>query len=133
LHSGNSKDGAVVSVFFTLPDKKAELYVFSPWPPPYDAIDYQLNQKTEVLVSSTNKEEKSSLFGTGENCIVTRQTIRAKDGSYTRQVLDIKEKGDNPGMNHVTFGFKYRDQKAYERYTEDYQIMQKSLTLYIWD
>jgi len=130
LRSGNTRDGAVVSVFFTSPDNTVELYAFSPWPPPENATDCQLLPKTEVLISSTTKEERTSYFP--EPCTVTRHTIQAKDGSYTRLVLEIREK-DGSALDQVTFGFKYHDQQTYARCAEDYQVLQKSLTLYHWD
>jgi len=129
LHPGNTPGGPVISAFFTSPDKKAEFYAYYPWSME-DAVDYRLQPKTEALVSRTQKTENTKLFG---KSLVTRQTIRAKDGSYTRQVLDMKQEDDAAVFYHATFGFKYRDQATYARYAEEYRIMQQSMELYHWD
>jgi len=132
LRNGDTRHGSVLSVFFTVQDNKAEFYVFSPWTPAENATDYQLRPDTEVLISESKKDEHSSFFDMSL-CTVTRQRIRAKDESYTRIVLDIKQKDDISLMNHLTFGFKYRDQQTYIRYAEDFQMLQKVTLLRCWD
>lgn len=106
------------SFFFTSKDKAVEFFVFSPlWNG--DPSEIFLNAKTEKVVSE-NRETKKQI-------VVYRATYAAKDGSYTRAVEDVENKEYN---TRYTFGYKYRDQKAFEKYRKAYLAFKKSLKQY---
>ncbi|HEX8707691.1 MAG TPA: hypothetical protein VF723_05470 [Pyrinomonadaceae bacterium] len=103
-------------VFFRSPDATVEFYVFSPqWNG--EPAGIRLKPASEAYVSQ-NEEEKD-----GKK--IRRATIRAKNGSYLRSYEDIED-----ASTRRTFGIKYRDQAAYERYRQDYLTFKQSLTQY---
>ena len=126
------------SAFFTSPDRTVEFYVYSPqW---YGApSDIMLNPKTEKLVSSRTKivPAKPSWPGISADdeqpdVEILWQTIRAKDGSYTRSYVNA---AFGPGimdgrMGQRVFGVKYTSHRAYERYRADYLRFKRSLEQY---
>ncbi len=107
------------SAFFVSPDRTVEFYVFSPQ---WDGkpTDIRLNPKKEKLVSARTRTEKWRR--------TTWQTIRARDNSYRRSFVDIRETSEAPkGFRRRVFGIKYSTQKAYKRYQDKYLIFQRSL------
>lgn len=126
--------GEYDSAYFRSPDGKAEFYVYSPqWWGESGEID--VDPRTEVLVSSktVDKWHKEWSYDSGHEDIYLRwQTIRAKDGSYTRSTFCMMY----DGMPHAeligarTFGFKYAHRKAYHRYRSDYLRFKESLVQY---
>lgn len=106
------------SFYFTSKDKAVEFFVFSPlWNG--DPSEIYLNAKAEKVVNE-NRETKKMI-------VVYRATYAAKDASYTRAVEDVENKEYN---TRYTFGYKYRDQKAFEKYRKAYLAFKKSLKQY---
>lgn len=104
------------SAFFLSPDSLVEFYIFSPqWNG--NPSDIQLNPGREMIESQDNKISNSQ--------VTTRTVIKAKDGSYFRSIVDVEDKGLN---TRQVFGFKFKNQEAYEKYKEDIQTFKKSLT-----
>jgi hypothetical protein len=104
------------SVFFISPDKSVEFYIFSPqWNG--TPSDIQINPGMEIIDSQDNKISNSK--------VTTRTVIKAKDGSYFRSIFDVEDKSLN---TRQVFGFKFKNQEAYEKYKEDIQTFKKSLT-----
>ncbi|MBX7135266.1 MAG: hypothetical protein K1X67_21570 [Fimbriimonadaceae bacterium] len=106
------------SYYFTSRDKSVEFFVFSPlWNG--DPSEIFLNAKTEKVLSETRETKKM--------IVVYRATYGAKDESYKRSVEDVENKEYN---TRYTFGYKYRDQKAFEKYRKAYLAFKKSLKQY---
>jgi hypothetical protein len=110
-----SFDGHYDSAVFTAADGSVEFYVFAPqWNG--KPTDIELDARTEEPVS-----EHSETKGTIN---VRRVTIKAKDGSYTRAFEDT----ENTDLNiRRVFGFKYRNQTAYNKYRNQYLKFKSSL------
>lgn len=116
--------------FFTSPDGTVEFFVYSPlWsgnPETYltiAPIEKVVSEKTDEVKES----ERSGQFG---DKIVRWVTIKAKDGSYYRSFVSIKEQvGTGSDLHHV-FGIKYQDNESYEKYREAYVAFKKSLRQY---
>jgi hypothetical protein len=106
------------SVFFYSKDRGVEFYVFSPqWNG--NPIDIGLIPNIEVYVSE-NYERKN-------NKIVKFFTIRALDNTYLRSYVDTEDITLN---TRLVFGIKYRSQKDYDRYKQDYLKFKQSLRQY---
>lgn len=129
LRCYNDKDGYIMSAFCTSPDKQAEFYIFTPWPPHNGPTDYQVDPKKETVVSTQNW--KGTYFG--DESSFTRQIIQAKDDSYTRSVLSIVGADGKEGFNYVVFGFKYRNRVINEKYKLDFEVFQNSIRFFHWD
>jgi len=110
------------SAFFISPDKKVEFYVFSPqWDG--ESSDIFVNPKKEKLISSKTQTKATKR--------VIWVSIHAKDGSYQRSYIDIRESEAAPGgFSRRIFGIKYTNQKTYKKYQKDYLKFQKSLEQY---
>lgn len=110
---------------FTSPDKSVEFFVFSPlWSG--DPIDYLSIKPTEEVVN-----EKTATKGEGYGKSITRWvTIRAKDGTYYRSFVSIKNQANTESPLHHVFGIKYKNNEAYEKYKDDYNAFKKSLIQY---
>jgi len=129
------------SAFFTSPDGLVEFHVFSPqWDG--EPTDIFLDPETEDLCS-TRTETKEHPWGKDadgyEMFIRTRLTwvtVAAKDGSYLRSYLDIRTSTASVGypddsiLSRRTFGIKYADRSAYNRYRDRYLLFRKSLCQY---
>ncbi|TAK05544.1 hypothetical protein EPO33_00105 [Patescibacteria group bacterium] len=113
--------GAEDSAFFTSPDGKVEFYVYSPLWGGDAAADVGLNSATERLV-----DEKTQVDGPTTTHWVT---IAAKDGSYTRSWVDIKDDNFGSPVNHA-FGIKYKDAAAYAGWRDAYLAFKASLVQY---
>ena len=116
--------------YFLSPDDKVEFYVYSPlWAgddPGYMSID-----STEEMVSEDKEEifdEESSAFF-GDYKITSWVTIKAKDGSYYRSFVSIKEQV-TPAVVHQVFGIKYSNKESYEYYKQAYLNFKGSLVQY---
>lgn len=111
---GKTEDSAV----FISPDGAVEFFVFSPlWNG--DPKEIMLDAKKEK-VGSEAREKKGDV-------VIYRATFVAKDGSYTRSVEDVENTGYN---TRYTFGYKYRDKKAFDKYRQAYLNFKKSLMQY---
>ena len=110
---------------FTSPDKSVEFFVFSPlWSG--DPIDYLSIKPTEEVVN-----EKTVTKGQGyEKSITHWVTVKAKDDSYYRSFVSIKNQADTESVVHHVFGIKYKTNEAYEKYKDDYTAFKKSLIQY---
>lgn len=110
-----SFDGQYDSAVFTAADRSVEFYVFAPqWNG--KPTDIELDARTEELVSEHSETKKT--------ITVRRVTIKAKDGSYTRAFEDT----ENTDLNiRRVFGFKYRNQAAYNKYRNQYLKFKSSL------
>jgi hypothetical protein len=128
-------EGECDSAFFRSADGEVEFYVYSPqW---YgEPSDILVNSKTEKVISSrTEIIEAAGGWAQSSNEMertvskTTWQTIRAKDGSYTRSYVNIihgpSARGDLIGQR--CFGFKYVSHAAYVRYRSDYARFKESL------
>jgi hypothetical protein len=116
--------------YFTSPDGTIEFFVYSPlWSGNQET--YLTIAPTEEVVSEKTEEvkesERSDQFG---DRIVRWVTIKAKDGSYYRSFVSIKEQvGTGSDLHHV-FGIKYQDNASYEKYREAYVAFKESLQQY---
>lgn len=110
-----SFDGQYDSAVFTAPDGSAEFYVFAPmWNG--KPTDIEIDPAKEEILSQ-NAETKGTVN-------VRRLTITAKDKSYIRSFED----SENTDLNiRRVFGFKYRDQNAYNKYKQHYLTFKRSL------
>ena len=117
-------------VYFTSPDGTVEFFVYSPlWsgnPETYLTIaptEEVVSEKTEEVKES----ERSGQFG---DRVLRWVTAKAKDGSYYRSFVSIKEQvGTGSSLHHV-FGIKYQDSASYEKYREVYVSFKESLRQY---
>jgi hypothetical protein len=110
-----SFDGQYDSAVFTAADGSVEFYVFAP----------QWNGKpTDIELDARAEESVSEHSETKGTITVRRVTIKAKDGSYTRAFEDT----ENTDLNiRRVFGFKYRNQAAYNKYRNQYLKFKNSL------
>lgn len=107
---------------FLSSDKSVEFFIYSPqWGGnPENYLDLA---SSETLVS-----EKSENGGAGMEKQVTKwATIKAKDGSYTRSYVSMKDQVDTGSDTHHVFGIKYKDQASYDKYKEAYIAFKASL------
>lgn len=104
------------SAFFIAPDHKVKFYVFSPqWSG--EAKDVALNAKSEKLVSQKVTKTKDKTL--------TYTTIAAKNGSYTRSLLETKD-----SSTVIVFGVQYASAKTYASHKDEYLRFKKSLVQY---
>lgn len=104
------------SAFFTSHDNKIGFYVYSPqWSG--EPTDVALKPDTEKLISTKTVKAKDKT--------TTWTTISAKNGSYTRSLLDIKD-----SSTRKVFGIKYTDTKTLAKYKKSYQKFKESLVQY---
>jgi len=111
--------------YFLSPDGSVEFFVFSPlWAG--DPSEYLNIPSTEELVSEKTDESGLDL----NNKIVRWVTVKAKDGSYYRSFVSIKNQvGTGSDLHHV-FGIKYQNNIAYEKYKDAYATFKNSLQQY---
>jgi hypothetical protein len=104
------------SAFFTSQDNKIEFYIYSPqWSG--EPTDVALKPDTEKLISTKTVKAKDKT--------TTWTTISAKNGSYTRFLLDTKD-----SSTRKVFGIKYTDTKTLAKYKKSYQKFKESLVQY---
>ena len=113
--------------YFISPNERVEFYVFSPlW---RGEPSYLTVLPTEDLVSEKNEEakERAGQHGKRQVCWVS---VKAKDSSYYRSFVSIKDQVGTESELHHGFGIKYRDNEAYQRYQKAYIAFKKSLRQY---
>ena len=116
--------------YFISPDGTVEFFVYSPlWSG--NPVTYLTIAPTEEVVSEKTEEvkesERSGQFG---DRVLRWVTAKAKDGSYYRSFVSIKEQvGTGSSLHHV-FGIKYQDSASYEKYREVYVSFKESLRQY---
>lgn len=104
------------SAFFASPDHKIEFYIYSPqWSG--EPTDVALKPNFEKLISTKTVKAKDKT--------TTWTAISAKNGSYTRSLLDIKD-----SSIRKVFGIKYTDPKTLAKYKKYYQKFKESLVQY---
>lgn len=109
------------AAFFTAPDNRAQFYVFSPqWNgAPTGAY---VQPKIEVMVS---RKQSTSTANPLKNRVISRWwTIRAKDHSYTRSVVDVTNMTRN---SRLTFSFRYSDARAQREFAPIFAHFKQSL------
>jgi len=108
--------------YFLSPDQTVEFFVYSP--------QWTGNPENYLNVSPTEELVSESTDDTGtdyEHKVVKWATIKAKDGSYLRSYVSIKEQvGTGSDLHHV-FGIKYKDEASYQKYTDAYIAFKDSL------
>lgn len=103
------------SAFFLSSDGTVEFYVFAPqWNG--TARDIEVDPETETIVSQN--------VARSGNKRILRVTIRAQDGSYLRSYEDTEDVVTN---TRKTFGIKYVNAAAYNRYRQSYVRFKASL------
>jgi hypothetical protein len=107
------KSETVDSAFFTSPDASVEFYIFSPL---WNGEPKEIEPSSNEEIISENVEQKGALK-------VKRITLKAKDGSYSRSIEDRENTQTN---NRTVFGYKYKDQKAFTQYRQDYLRFKES-------
>lgn len=127
--SDSNNDGAT----FASSDGLVEFYVYSPmW---YGDTSYTELKSNEEVVSDESVTEQTVINPSVTNTTITRRaTYRAKDGSYLRSFVSIKDQvfdtpdqyGRDAVLHHV-FGIKYKHQAAYNKYLSQYLDFKKSL------
>lgn len=109
-------------VRFTSPDKSVEFFVYSPqWNG--DPKEYLKVASNEELVSEKSENGGKDL----EKFITKWATIKAKDGSYTRSYVSMKNQVDTGSDVHHVFGIKYKDAASYELHKDAYIAFKASL------
>ena len=117
--------------YFTAPDNTAEFFIFSPvWGGNPD--DYLQITSDEELIN-----EKTSMNGPDSNKkIIKWVTLKAKDNSYYRSYISIKQRDiintpvdDESGLHYV-FGIKYQNQEVYQKYKKAFEDFKSSLVQY---
>lgn len=123
-------DGFVVETdeaYFGSPDGAVEFFVYSPsWsgrPKNYLKI-----LPTEKLISQENKKQVK-VGAYRDQVLIGWTTVKAKDGSYTRSFVHIKNRKSDLSDSDLdrVFGIKYKSQAAYDQYREAYHAFKKSL------
>ena len=84
----------------------------------------------EVVSEKTEEVKESERPGQFGDRIVRWVTIKAKDGSYYRSFVSIKEQVGTGSDLHYVFGIKYQDNASYEKYREAYVAFKESLQQY---
>lgn len=116
--------------YFLSPDGTVEFFVFSPlWAG--DPENYLTIAPTEELVSEKTEEikeaEKPGQYG---DKITHWVTVKAKDGSYYRSFVSIREQINTGSEIHHVFGIKYKNDTAYQKYRDTYITFKESLRQY---
>ncbi|MFC1600058.1 hypothetical protein ACFL3T_03465 [Patescibacteria group bacterium] len=118
--------------YFSSPDGAVEFFVYSPlWagdPENYLTIaptEEIVSEKTETGPALPNQLKDSER-------IIRWVTIKAKDESYYRSFMSIKEqvRADGHSELHHVFGIKYKDSETYEKYKDTYEAFKASLEQY---
>lgn len=119
--------------YFTSPDGTVEFFVYSPlWSG--EPENYLIVAPTEEMVSE--KTEKGSALPhqlKDSERILYWVTLKAKDDSYFRSYLSIKEQvteDDSGSELHHVFGIKYQNDEAYQKYKDAYAAFKDSLRQY---
>lgn len=118
--------------YFSSPDGAVEFFVFSPlWAG--DPENYLEVAPTEEIVSEKTEtgEALPNQLKDSER-IIRWVTIKAKDESYYRSFVSIKEQVREDGGSelHHVFGIKYKDNETYEKYKDAYEAFKNSLEQY---
>jgi len=116
--------------YFTSPDEAVEFFVYSPlWSGEPEA--YLEIAATEELVSEKIEEIKESdAAGQYGDKVVRWVTIKAKDGSYHRSFVSIKEQVRTGSDLHHVLGIRYQDEASLKMYAEAYRFFKESLQQY---
>ncbi|MFA7314383.1 MAG: hypothetical protein WC025_00425 [Candidatus Magasanikbacteria bacterium] len=116
--------------YFLSPEGNVEFFVYSPlWSG--TPKNYLTMASNEELVSEKIEETKASQQPRQYGDKITRWvTIKAKDGSYYRSFVSIKEQVDTGSELHHVFGIKYKDNTSYQKYRDDYITFKESLHQY---
>jgi uncharacterized protein YcfL len=117
--------------YFESPDRSVEFFVYSPlWAG--NPKNYLEITKTEELVDEKTEKSKA-LPGQLQDTerVIRWVTVRAKDGSYYRSFVSIREQvAQGHSELHHVFGIKYKDNTGYERYKDAYIAFKESLRQY---
>lgn len=116
--------------YFTSPDGTVEFFVYSPLWSGNPETYLMIAPMEEVISEKTEEVKESERSGQLGDRIVRRVTIKAKDGSYYRSFVSIKEQVEAESYLHHVFGIKYKDDASYEKYREAYVAFKKSLKQY---
>ncbi|PIY93563.1 MAG: hypothetical protein COY69_01025 [Candidatus Magasanikbacteria bacterium CG_4_10_14_0_8_um_filter_32_14] len=116
--------------YFLSPDGTVEFFVYSPlWAG--NPENYLTIAPTEELVDEKIEETKEAEQPGQYGDKITRfVTVKAKDGSYYRSFVSIKEQINTGSEIHHVFGIKYQDNTAYEKYRDSYITFKESLNQY---
>jgi len=118
--------------YFTSPDGSVEFFIYSPlWAG--DPENYLTTASTEEIMSEESQVYPGLPYQLKDSERIIRWvTLKAKDDSYYRSFMSIKEQVKPDGMSelHHVFGIKYRDSAAYEQYRDDYVTFKESLQQY---
>jgi len=117
--------------YFTSPDRAVEFFIFSPlWAG--EPESYLRVAPTEELVSEkTQKVTEDERPGQYGDTVTHWVTLKAKDDSYYRSFVSIKEQvGTGSSELHHVFGIKYTDWESYLNYKEQYLAFKESLRQY---
>ncbi|MBI4835971.1 MAG: hypothetical protein HY817_01800 [Candidatus Abawacabacteria bacterium] len=133
--SPTNKTNAITSVqtdeaYFTSPDSTVEFFVFSPlWGG--NPENYLNISNTEEQVSEKTETRKENDYpGQFGDKTIRWLTIKAKDSSYYRSLISIKEQiGTGSDLHHV-FGIKYKNNDAYAKYRDAYAAFKNSVRQY---
>lgn len=116
--------------YFTSPDKTVEFFVYSPqWGGNPDTY-LKVKPSEELINEKTEQTKESELPDQYGNKTIHSVTIKAKDNSYYRSFVSIKEQAGTGNDLHHVFGIKYKDSEYYEKYKEAYIAFQDSLEQY---
>lgn len=116
--------------YFKSPNNAVEFFVYSPlWAG--NPTNYLLIAPNEELVSEKTEEKKEvdnpRQYG---DTITYWMTVKAKDDSYYRSLVSIKEQVGTGSELHHVFGIKYQNDVEYQRYVTDYINFKESLNQY---
>lgn len=118
--------------YFSSPDGTVEFFVYSPlWSG--DPENYLTIAPTEEIVSEKSETGPALPNQLRDSERVIRWvTIKAKDESYYRSFISIKEQVREDGHSelHHVFGIKYQDDEVYEEYKDAYDAFKNSLEQY---
>ncbi len=116
--------------YFISPDGTVEFFIYSPlWRG--DPKNYLIIAPTEELVSEKIEEKKENeLTDQYGDKVVRWVTLKAKDSSYYRSFISIKEQVGTGSDLHYVFGIKYQDSAAYEKHKDAYVAFKESLRQY---
>ncbi len=113
---------------FLSPDKEVAFFIYSPhWGG--EPKNYHKVVENEVLVS---KEIKHSRLGKHQSTTVTYVALRDKQRRYYRSYAYkvscyVNDDGSQDSCVATTFGIRYKDKEAYNKYKKAYIQFKKSL------
>jgi len=116
--------------YFNSPEGTVEFFVYSPLWSGKPETYLTIAPTEEVISEKTEEVKESERPGQFGDRIVRWVTIKAKDGSYYRSFVSIKEQVGTGSDLHYVFGIKYQDNASYEKYREAYVAFKESLQQY---